>query len=71
MFLHVCNLHSDLVLFLCLVPLQQNYELKLLCAVLSQNLIARMGNFVLVLPVVECDQFVVDYGALSWSKRKE
>lgn len=70
LFLHVCNLHIDLVLFLCLVPLQQNYEFKFWGAILSQNLVARVRHLVLVLPVVECDQCVCDHGALSWNGQK-
>lgn len=70
LFLHVRNLHTDLVLFLCLVPLQQNYEFKLCSAILSQDLIARVRHLVFVLPCVEGDQCIFDHRALSWSEQK-
>lgn len=70
LFLHVCNLHIDLVLLLCLVPLQQNYEFEFWGAVLCQDLVARVGHLILEFPVVECDQCVFDHGALSWSGKE-
>lgn len=69
--LHVSNHHVDVVLFLCLVPLQQNYEFMLQCAVLSQNLVARVRHLVPELQVVKCDHRVPGQGALSWSGQKK
>ena len=71
MFIHVSDLHIDLVLFLWLIPLQQNNEFKFRGTILSQNLGARVGHLVLVFPVVECDHCVFDHGTLSWSKKKK
>lgn len=65
MFLHVCNLNVDQVLFLGLVPLQQNYEFKFLGAILCQNLVARVRHLVLEFPVVECGHCVFGHGAHS------
>lgn len=69
--LHVSNHHVDVVLFLCLVPLQQNYEFMLQCAVLSQNLVARVRHLVPELPVIKCDHCVLGDGAVSWNEQKK
>lgn len=69
--LHVSNHHVDVVPFLCLVPLQQNYEFMLQRAVLSQNLVARVRHLVPELPVVKRDHCVLGKGALSWSGQKK
>lgn len=66
MYLHVCDLHVDLVVLLCLVSLQQNDEFEFWGAVLSQHLVARVGHLILVFPLVECDDCVFVDGTLIW-----